>query len=1208
MTDAFDRQHTDNQTPVESQAEETAVAEDQSLAADAEQLAQAQNEEEIVEEETAEEAEAEGTPVERPAAGETVEFPPQPGGRYVIGFEPTDAQVDIEGNDFVLRFDDGGRIVFQNLVGMAQAGDAPVLRVGGVDIGGAAILGQAIALSGEQPTLETAAGPEVDPLLEGSGANEYNDDLGDPIALLNAQPDIPYTELVFGLPEFEVIVDDIVEDDVPEPEPLPPLVALGTARTVSEQFLPQRSPEGTQFDPAGGPEASTDPANIDIGVRGFLSFDSGAEVTAVTFTDATGQQTVIPEVGPGGASETITFDGGTAPITIDAEEGDFLFFDGTRLLFVDHETGEYIYILAADIDQPVAGLNGAGAGANDAVVENFVYTITDDLGRTASATVTIDVQDDAPIANDETTLVVFESNAIVASDGVLANDEQGADGTPQWLLNSNGDEAGTVLSISNGTTTESFPQPPAGFPAEPPVIEIAGQFGTLSINQLGGYSYQANALPDQAPANTTDVFTYTLIDDDGDTATAEIRILVKGQPDGNISVGGDPDGFIPEDTLTNLRLDAEVGNTADPNEVLSQVVLTLPFSFVDVGADPNSWQIDITALTNALNANTAIDSFTIDPAGTITINFLTDPAGPTANSLSVDIPARPPLDSDVDALGAQVNVTALDTAFNVTGSSSTTADIVVDAVVDGSEVFIDVGSGPQVIEAGVNDRVGGPAGQPVDLRLSLALGPDSTDQGSTPADVSQGDFVDGSAGADATEQVSQITVALADAGSGQPSGNLQFAANLTADGGAVTPTPDTSTAGTWIFDTSGLTAAQVQELVASFQVAPVPADFEGEIDVTVTTVTDDNPTDTEVVPGDNSDTDVYQLTAVFNSIPDGDFVVASGQAGDFIPEDTPTLMTLSAEVGDLTDPNEVLTKVVLDLPFAVDTDTANPDLDAWRLSLAELATNLGVAEGVAGAGPVTLWTFDEATGVLTIELDGSLDEFSVDFTLTPPRNTDVDIENAAIEVTAIDTSLPQTITDPAVFTNNDIDITVDAIVDGSELLQNSAVIAADAVIAGDPNAATPLDLSLTLTQDSTSLTGATNPDPDEAATQGGGDSDGSEASPTSDGSEAVTQIVVTLSVADGVALPTLNFTSPLPAGITLDGGAAVDDTSGAVDTRTWTFTIDPAATDVADVSAFVNSFTVERGDPTSTDDTGVRVETTTVDLATETGPNGASGN
>ena len=95
-----------------------------------------------------------------------------------------------------------------------------------------------------------------------------------------------------------------------------------------------------------------------------------------------------------------------------------------------------------------------------------------------------------------------------------------------------------------------------------------------------------------------------------------------------------------------------------------------------------------------------------------------------------------------------------------------------------------------------------------------------------------------------------------------------------------------------------------------------------------------------------------------------------------------------------------------------------------------------------------------------------------------------------------------------------------------------------------------------------------------------------------------------LSVADGVSLPTLKFT--LSAGIALDGGSPVDDTSGDPDTRTWTFTIDPG-TDASDVSDFVSSFAVERGDSKSTDDIGVTITTTMAEAATEAGPNGASG-
>ena len=50
-------------------------------------------------------AQAAGIPVDRPGAGETLRLPGEPNQRYIIGFDPTEAQIQIEVNDFVLVFE-----------------------------------------------------------------------------------------------------------------------------------------------------------------------------------------------------------------------------------------------------------------------------------------------------------------------------------------------------------------------------------------------------------------------------------------------------------------------------------------------------------------------------------------------------------------------------------------------------------------------------------------------------------------------------------------------------------------------------------------------------------------------------------------------------------------------------------------------------------------------------------------------------------------------------------------------------------------------------------------------------------------------------------------------------------------------------------------------------------------------------------------------
>ncbi|MGF1611578.1 MAG: Ig-like domain-containing protein, partial [Kiloniellales bacterium] len=456
---------------------------------------------------------AQEVPVSRPAAGETAVIEAAPAARYVIAFDPNEAQVQIDGNDFILLFGDGGRIVFANLVLLASSEQPPSLLVGGTTIGGNLIVAQAQSLAGQQPTLETTAGNQPGQQVAG-GSHAYDDNLGSLIAPLQAQPDIPYVEREFRLIDLEPITPTpLIPTPLEATEPvIPALFALPMFGTVSEQFLPPRSPAGSQFDLTGGPGVSSDPSTPNVAFSGSLAFDrsNGGVVTALQLSDGT----VVAPVGAGGASVTVTYDGYSfGPIT--AEAGDFLFTTPLgNVLFVDHETGEYLYVLA---DNEVH--SGVGSsGANDTVEEIFTYRVTDSFDQAATSTLTIDIQDDAPTAVDEALLKVYDGGTVIGPGSVLENDTEGADGT------------GTVASI--GVTGDAADQVAIG--STP--VSIAGTYGTLTINELGEYSYTANDLGNSPPANPVDTFVYTIIDQDGDSAQAAITILVKEDPTGGLAV------------------------------------------------------------------------------------------------------------------------------------------------------------------------------------------------------------------------------------------------------------------------------------------------------------------------------------------------------------------------------------------------------------------------------------------------------------------------------------------------------------------------------------------------------------------------------------------------------------------------------------------------------------------------------------------------
>ena len=140
--------------------------------------------------------------IDAPAPGGTDTYSLTKGQTANLTFDATAATPVVEGNDFVLTFDNNGdgssdsRIVFLKLVEESQGADAPILVIGGVELSAGLLIGQAQALV-DGDTLETAAGVGAGPT--GGGGSTYDENLGEIIDLLQAQDGLAGTGLEFGL-------------------------------------------------------------------------------------------------------------------------------------------------------------------------------------------------------------------------------------------------------------------------------------------------------------------------------------------------------------------------------------------------------------------------------------------------------------------------------------------------------------------------------------------------------------------------------------------------------------------------------------------------------------------------------------------------------------------------------------------------------------------------------------------------------------------------------------------------------------------------------------------------------------------------------------------------------------------------------------------------------------------------------------------------
>ncbi|MBM7060796.1 retention module-containing protein [Pseudomonas sp. UL073] len=205
------------------------------------------------------------------------------------------------------------------------------------------------------------------------------------------------------------------------------------------------------------------------------------------------------------ASGTLTGNGGVGGYTfslISAASGTY----GNLVLNGD---GTYTYTLTGTASTPT-GDNGQ----NQQATETFQFLVTDDNGNTGIGTLTINIFDDTPTAQADTATVVeggtVEGNVVLGDGLGSVADGFGADGP--------GTSAVVGVRAGNDVLT-----PASGGLGG---TGIVGSFGTLILNADGSYSYHSTA--DSVSEGAVDVFTYTIVDADGDLSTTTLTIDVGG--------------------------------------------------------------------------------------------------------------------------------------------------------------------------------------------------------------------------------------------------------------------------------------------------------------------------------------------------------------------------------------------------------------------------------------------------------------------------------------------------------------------------------------------------------------------------------------------------------------------------------------------------------------------------------------------------------
>ncbi|MFD2206063.1 type I secretion C-terminal target domain-containing protein [Kiloniella antarctica] len=400
--------------------------------------------------------------VTAPAAGETINVVLTKGQTANLNFDATGATPVIEGNNFVLTFDNNGdgsadsRIVFENLVEASQGADGPVLIIGGIELSAGLLIGQAQALNAGE-TLETAAGAGAGP--QGGGGSTYDDETGDLVDLLEAQDTLGGTELDFNLLAGADEQTLAALDDAPVNNGAPPVNVK-----VHEDALKGANAEGGEGGETQVSEISITAealaATVDAGDDGLGGFDfnenvsgdtgvtsQGEVVTYKVITDGTGAVIAVQGVAGSGDGERVVFE-----LTKDGDDFNFALKDQ-----IDHTPNIPANDDGQSLDLDISGAFKAFDSDGDEVVLETAVTVT--------------IEDDVPVALADSASVAGTGTDTTVTGNVLDNDGVGADG-------------GKVTSITFDGKEHAV--------AADGVTEIIGENGTLQISADGSYSYTAS--------------------------------------------------------------------------------------------------------------------------------------------------------------------------------------------------------------------------------------------------------------------------------------------------------------------------------------------------------------------------------------------------------------------------------------------------------------------------------------------------------------------------------------------------------------------------------------------------------------------------------------------------------------------------------------------------------------------------------------------
>ncbi|MFH7588136.1 beta strand repeat-containing protein, partial [Oceanimonas smirnovii] len=201
----------------------------------------------------------------------------------------------------------------------------------------------------------------------------------------------------------------------------------------------------------------------------------------------------------------------------------------------------------------------------EATNDTFIIAANDRNGDTAQSDLTIKIVDDAPVANDDANSVT-EDMTLTANGNVISNGSTGD------VADTTGADNATVTGVTSTNVASNIATESNG------TLVIEGQYGTLTINADGSYSYALdNSNLDVQELTDTDtleeVFNYTLTDGDGDEANADLTITINGSNDGvTVDVPNEVTATTPDaDNTDQVVFESGLTEGSSPNALDTQV-------------------------------------------------------------------------------------------------------------------------------------------------------------------------------------------------------------------------------------------------------------------------------------------------------------------------------------------------------------------------------------------------------------------------------------------------------------------------------------------------------------------------------------------------------------------------------------------------------------------------------------------------------------